>query len=48
MRPDTKEIADELDKAADLVEHMKLDEAQKLLGIIFRLLTQWVERHLKP
>ncbi len=48
MRTDTKEIADMLDKAADLVEQNQLEEAQNLLAKIVQLLAQWVERYLRP
>lgn len=48
MRDDTKQIADELDAAADLVERGDLPAAQKLIGTILTLITQWVERHLSP
>lgn len=48
MREDTKEIAELLDRAAELVEMNLLVEAEHLLPKIIKLLNQWVERHLNP
>ena len=48
MRKDTKEIADLMDRAAELVKMDLLTEAEHLLPKIVKLLTQWVERHLTP
>ncbi|MBA7607828.1 hypothetical protein ES703_14997 [subsurface metagenome] len=48
MRQDTKEIADLMDEAVDLVQAGNLVEAQLLLAKIAKALTQWVERNLTP
>ncbi|MBA7606363.1 hypothetical protein ES703_13511 [subsurface metagenome] len=48
MRDDTREIAELMDRAAELVEMGLLKEAEHLLPKIIKLLTQWVERHLAP
>ncbi len=48
MRKDTEEIAELLDRAAELCEMGLLVEAEHLLPKIIKLLTQWVERHLSP
>ncbi|MBA7648561.1 hypothetical protein ES703_56349 [subsurface metagenome] len=48
MRQDTREIAELLDKAADLVEDEKLVEAEHSLNTLVKLMARWVERYLSP
>lgn len=48
MRDDTKEVCDLLDTAANLVDQGRLEEAQRLLIEITKLINKWVERHLSP
>lgn len=48
MRPDTKQLCELLDQAADLAEQKKFKACQQLLVKIEKLLAHWVERHLSP